>query len=335
MEQSVIALIESHKGGQKILIEKLNKKLSGWANYHRVTEATDAFRRIDNLVRTLLLNLCEKLHPQLSRDRILEKYFYREPDGGSVYILEKKPDVRVHRIAKTILVVHQPLLLKMNPYLDDEYFEQRTNQRAIENVTGKYKPIWLRQNGKCYYCGKSILADDLRCVVPIKPGERETTKNLAYIHEYCEEGQAEFYDSDDEIGSRFDLHALLKQMTKARKRTKYQLLLEYFQKCDKPIITLTFKEIEKISGWELCPSAYTHANYWYSKRSGCIADCWLQNGYKIRRLRLDKKKIILERKEDLGDSVRIPKVFLTGRLPPGARAEMDIMFEYIKKKYGL
>jgi hypothetical protein len=271
----------------------------------------------------------------MSRERLLQKFFYKEPDGETVYILENKPDVRVYRLAKTVLIVHQPVSVNKNPYLDDDYYEERTDRKAIENVTGKYKPIWARQGGKCYYCGKSILADDIRDVVTVNPAQRKTTKNLAYIHEYCKSAQAEFYDTDYEIDNRFDLYALLKQMTKTRKRTKYQALSEYFQKCNDPVFTLTFAEIEKISGRELCRSAYARSNYWYNKRSGCISSCWLQNGYKIRRLHMNKKRIVFERTEVLGDSVTIPKVFLSGRLPPGAKAEMNIMFDYIRKKYGL
>jgi len=337
-EQSVIEIIESYRGGQKTLIETLNRKLTGWASYHKVTEATQAFRHIDNLVKTLLLDLCEKLHPHTSREKIIEKYFYREPDGEYIYILENKPDVRVHRISKTILVEHHPVAVSKNPYLDDEYFEKRNNTKAISSVTGKYKAIWLRQDGKCYYCGKSILADDRKELVIINPARNETTKNLAYVHEYCKAGQAEHYNSDIEISSNYDLYALLMRMrneTRNQKQHKYRPLLEYFNKRDESVFTLTFEEIEKIIGRKLPNSAIIHPNFWYSTGETVITFSWTSNGYKIRKLDREKKKVVFERKVNLGEYVNIPPVFLSNRIPPAARAEMDIMFEYIRKKYGL
>jgi RNA-directed DNA polymerase len=338
MEQSIIALIKSYRGGQKALIDKLNKKLVGWANYHKVTEATQAFRHIDNLVKTLLLDLCEKLHPHTSREKIIDKYFYKEPDGEYIYILENKPDVRVHRISKTILTVHQPLSVNKNPYLDDDYYETRTDRRAITSVTGKYKPIWLRQEGKCYYCGKPILADDRKDLVTINPARNKSTKNLAYVHEYCKGGQAEFYNSDFEVGSNYDLCALLTRMqneTRNQKQHKYRPLLEYFNQRDEAVFTLTFEEIEKIIGRKLPNSAIVHPNFWYSVGETVMSFSWTSNGYKIRKLDRTKKRVVFERKINLGDFVNIPSVFLSSRLPPAARAEMDIMFEYIRKKYGL
>ncbi|MDR2724047.1 MAG: reverse transcriptase N-terminal domain-containing protein [Holosporaceae bacterium] len=63
MEHNLRELILPFKGSQKVLIDKLNKKLHGWASYHKITDARDAFRHIDVVVKTLLLKLCEQLHP--------------------------------------------------------------------------------------------------------------------------------------------------------------------------------------------------------------------------------------------------------------------------------
>lgn len=49
-EHELERLIFSFKGSQRTLIEKINKKLTGWGTYHRVEDAYMAFRHIDSVV---------------------------------------------------------------------------------------------------------------------------------------------------------------------------------------------------------------------------------------------------------------------------------------------
>jgi len=61
----------------------------------------------------------------------------------------------------------------------------------------------------------------------------------------------------------------------------------------------------------------------------------LSNGYKIRSLNIEKATIVFQRIEKTGVAVEIPAIFLSGRVPDGAAAELKLMIEYIMKKYGL
>ena len=63
-ENSLESFILGHKGSQQTLIERLNRKLNGWGSYHRVTDAFDAFRRIDSCVQALLIKKMRQLHPK-------------------------------------------------------------------------------------------------------------------------------------------------------------------------------------------------------------------------------------------------------------------------------
>ena len=341
MERNLCDLISSYCGGQKTLIEKINKKLVGWGNYHKITEATRAFRHIDNVTKTLLLNLCEKLNPNLTRAKIISKYFYQDIDGEYVYALENKPDVRVHRLVNTVLTKHQPVSLKAHPYIDKEYYEERSDNRAITKVTGKYTSIWTRQKGKCFYCGNPILLDESKTLVQtdLSPSHPDNIKNLAYVHGYCALGEAEFYDSDHDITSLFDLYNLLLKMqanTKRVKKYKFYLLNQYFRQRSEPVFTLKFEDIEKITELPLCKSAYKYLSFWFKRDDDKrISHCWLWNGYKIRKISLEKKLIVFERQEKKGDPLNIPAIFLSGRIPPDAKAELEIVFAYIQKKYGL
>jgi len=340
-ELSLRDTILRYRGGQKALIEKLNRQLIGWANYHKVSDAKEAFQRIDATVKALLLELCERLHPGLSRKRIIRKYFFAEPDGEHVYALVNKPDVRVIRLAESVVLYHhRAVSIKRNPYLDGEYYESRTNERAIDTVTGKYKAVWLRQNGLCYYCGKPILIDQQKQVVPIDVDRKNTAKNLAYVHDYCVAGQAEFYDCDDSINTPFDLHNFLRELkakqTPANSRVKiFAPLTEYLRHKREATFSLSFREIEKILGRELCKSAKTRTSYWYMSGESRLSHSWLSNGYKIRGLSLEKGTVVFQRIEKTGVAVEIPTVFLDGRLPERAAAELKLLLKYIMEKYGL
>jgi len=332
-EQSLHDLITNYRGGQKTLIERLNKTLVGWANYHKVTEASETFRHIDNVVKTLLLELCERLHPKLPRAKIIKKYFCQDVDGEYIYALADKRDVRVYRLIDTVLYHHQPVSTKLNPYLDDEYIE-----RERETVAGKYKAVWRRQDGKCYYCGIPILIDEGKQVVLIDATRPSVPRNLAYVHDYCALGKVEFYSTDDPIETRFDMHKLLlrlKDNENPVKQKAFHALTEHFRCEKRKTFTLSFKEIETITGRALCKSARTRRSYWYTVGEARPSHSWLSNGYKIYKLNLEKGTIGFQRTDDRVRGVEIPPEFLKDRLPDRAITEIENFFKYIKTKYAL
>ena len=77
-ENSLESFILGHKGSQQALIERLNRKLNGWGSYHRVTDAYDAFRRIDSSVQALLIKKMRQLHPKRKWKTIQDMYWYEQ-----------------------------------------------------------------------------------------------------------------------------------------------------------------------------------------------------------------------------------------------------------------
>jgi RNA-directed DNA polymerase len=335
-EDGLRDLILNYRGSQGALIEKLNQKLNGWAAYHKITDAKDTFRHIDVAVKTYLLQLCEKLHPTLPRQSVINKYFFKDYDGESVYALPDKSDVRVVRLANTVLIDYKPISLSKNPYLDGDYHEFRTGEREIQNVTGRYKAIWTRQSGKCYYCGQPILADQRKAVVAMDVTRAETVKNLAYIHAKCEYSEVEFVETDQTLDSGSDLQAVLEQLAtkteRHRETLKFTPLAEHFRTLTASRVTLTFDEIGKILGEPLCASAQKYKDYWYRHGFDRISECWLANGYKISDLDLEKKRAIFAKTSDT--VALILPLYLQGRIPPNCKAEIDNFFGYMKSKYG-
>jgi RNA-directed DNA polymerase len=339
IKENLSDLIINYCGGQKQLIERLNAKLNGWASYHKVTDAQEAFREVDVAVKALLLQLCERVSPNLPRGKLIDKYFFRLADGDYVYALENKPDIHVIRLSDTPPAEHRPVSTKKNPYIDTEYFGQRADSRALETATGKFKPVWARQGGKCYFCGKPMLVDQKKATVPIDATRIQTPCNIAYVHAHCALGEAEFINADATFDYQLDIYGLLEKMhandTSRKTKRKFDPLIEYFRRKNDAVFTLTFADFGEIIGEELCNSAYKRPEWWRRRGEDKISVAWLSNGYVIQNLDIDGKKVVFHRSEQFGVAVKIPGIYLHGRIPHGAKAELENFFEYIGKKYGI
>jgi len=340
--------IQSNKKSQRDLILLLNRKLKGWAGYHRYTDATDAFRKVDAAVQTALLEAAIDKHPRMALAKVKAKYWYRESDGRHCYALPDDKSVRVVRLADTLLLTHNRIKTNANPYVDRDYAENRTHEREIQNVTGPYRAIWERQNGICYYCGRPILVDQPRTTVQLNLHHPPSIRNSAYVHKMCVANEFEVVQTMEDITvlRPYDVYSVLEGIASGErlKRVKKEIrqdwkhikLKEYFSKANSASVTLTFEKIEEIEGQKLPASARKNRDWWYP-RSNCnqIAEAWITEGYYMSALDLKKGKVTLRREEDGVSKLVIPKVLTSGRLPDNAVYELETHMEYIINKYGL
>lgn len=331
----------AHKGSQQALIETLNRKLTGFATFHRITEAYGAFNHIDITLNALLLELCMQKHPKQTKAKLIARYWYKRSDGEYVYALKDKIECHVMRLSDVLLISHKKVKTGANPYLETSYFEFRASEKEIFNVVGRYKPIWIRQGGKCFYCNKPILPDQQRMLVPMNIAKAPSASNLAYIHKICREDELIYKTVDDDLDllSGSDVMSLLYRLkdadTKEREHRPFERLSEYFLNLELSPHSITFEEIERIMEAPLCSSAYKYPSYWHKKDAWSIGETWRKHGYVIQRLHIDKKYIVF-RKENVNISkLSIPLVFLTQKIPINAKYEIENYLEFIRKKYGL
>ena len=331
--------IEKHSGSQKSLIDRVNRKIDGWVSYHKVSEADLAFRQVDVYIKALLLELCEQKHPKWSREKVLEKYWYKDAEGRYCYALPNKKEVHVKFLSDTLLVDYWPVRTNMNPYIDIEYVERRSKERAILNATGVYRAIWNRQNGRCHYCGNRILRDEEKTLVEIDASETRKTARMAYVHKRCLESSFDYVDVESMPSSLSDIMALLQQLDARHKPIgiKHFALSMFFHNCDKSSVTLSFKQIEEIMGVPLGAAAL-RKEFWYRTGFGCISQCWLDNGYQIKTLHLEeRRRVVFRLSADSKNtsSLSVPEVLRYGRIPLDAKYELENYFQYIIRKYGL
>ncbi len=333
--------IFEHKGSQQALIDTLNKKLTGFATFHRITEAYGAFNHIDVTLNALLLEFCMQKHPKQTKAKLIARYWYKRSDGEYVYALKDKIECHVLRLSDVLLISHKKIKTNANPYLETSYFEEREGEKDVFNVVGKYKPIWKRQGGKCFYCDRPILADQQRMIIPMNIAKAPSISNLAYIHTICREDELVYktITEEQELMHGTDVLSLLYRLkdddVKEREHRPFEKLSEYFLNLELSPHSMTFEEIERIMEAPLCASAYKYSGYWHNKNSGSIGDSWRRHGYVIQRLHIDKKYVVF-RKENVSISkLSIPSVFLTQKIPINAKFEIENYLEFIRKKYGL
>lgn len=339
--------IKTNRKSQRELILLLNRKLKGWAGYHRYTDATDAFRKVDVAVQTALLEVAMTKHPKMPLAKVQARYWYKEADGRHCYALPDDKSIRVVRLADTLLLVHNKIKTNANPFVEREYTESRTHAREIQNVTGPYRAIWERQNGRCYYCGRPILSDQPRTTVTLSLKYPHSVRNSVYVHKMCVPNEFEMVYTMEDISvlRPYDVYHILEDIAegerprkdkKPRADWKHFKLKEYFSKQTAAKITLTFEQIEAIEKQPLPASARKNRDWWYPRRDcNKIAEAWISEGYYMHKLDLKKEKITLHREEDGVSKLVIPKVLTTGRIPDNAVYELETHMEYVINKYGL
>lgn len=345
--------IQVTKKSQRELIALLNQKLRGWANYHRFSDAGDAFRRVDAAVQTALLEAALARHPKLSQAKVIAKYWYKEASGRHCYALPEDKSIRVIRLEDTLLLQHHKVKTNVNPFVDTDYVESRTHEKEIKNVTGPYRAIWERQKGCCFYCGRPILKDQPRTTVVIDHTRAGIVKNSAYIHKLCEPNQFEMIQTMEDVETMrpFDILAVLKEVegirtprgdgSKPRKKNritpnwKHYGFKQYLAACNDAYVSLTFAEIEKLDGRAMPKSSKNQD--WWTPRDNCntIAEAWITEGYSLKTLDIPHKKITLKRDLPGLSNLRVPDALLNKRLPEDAVFELERHMEYIIDKYGL
>lgn len=331
-------MIRNYIGSQQSLIEKLNRKIDGWTTYHKTDEAETAFRQMDVYINALLLELCEAKHPKWNREKILCKYWYLDSKDRYCYALPDKKEVHVKFLSDTLLINYDAVRTCVNPYLDVDYMKRRSGERNPRNVTGVYRVVWNRQEGRCHYCGHEILRDEEKVLIEAYPEKKCFTSRMAYAHSRCLLGTLDYIDTSVQPSTLNDLNNLLLQLETGKKPRgqKFHMLYEFFRNCDQNSVSLTFKEIENIMGEALGTGA-RNKQFWQRTGFMCISQCWLENGYVIKTLCPEEKKVVfvLDVKNKNTAEVIIPDAIQHGSVPADAKYELENYFQYIIKKYGL
>ncbi len=147
---------------QEKLIDKLNPKIRGWANYHRHIVAKETFSYVDYHIYNAIQRWCKRRHPKKSKWWINTKYFHKIGMRNWVFAAktENGEMKELLRADATKIIRHIKIRKEANPYDPewDVYFEEREGDRMFGSMTGRkrLKEMWKKQGRKCLICGDEI-----------------------------------------------------------------------------------------------------------------------------------------------------------------------------------
>src|SRR5205809_5832753 len=126
------------------LIDQLNPKIRGWANYHRHVVSKRTFGRVDHSIFSSLWKWARRRHPNKSPRWFKPKYFGRRKDRDWTFVGEKYDNqgqphkVRLLLASDTPIQRHVKVKCEANPYdpAFETYFEERAGFHMRETFRG-------------------------------------------------------------------------------------------------------------------------------------------------------------------------------------------------------
>ncbi len=116
-----------------VLVSMLNKKVRGWANYHRAICAKQTFAYVDYVIYHALMRREQHLNPKMGKREIVRRYFEQGLYGGErkTQAKETRPQPQRFLAAHTPIIRHIKIKGQANPYAkqEAEYFAQRREKR--------------------------------------------------------------------------------------------------------------------------------------------------------------------------------------------------------------
>jgi len=134
-------IIRKHYGRSAIeLINNLNPKLKGWANYYKHACSKNTFGYLDHILFEALLKWTKRRSAKQGLRKAVSKYF-RNQRGARRWVfsvkVKKGKYKRLHLMLNTPIQRHRMIKIRSNPFMSEweSYFQQR---RAIYAYRSKY-----------------------------------------------------------------------------------------------------------------------------------------------------------------------------------------------------
>ncbi len=183
-EIDTLIINNQYKWSQSRIIQNINEKINKFALYHRYEKSEETFRHLDVVINAMLLKMMKQIHPNLTKEQIIKKFWKPDKEKRLVYTLATNKEVHVNNMADISLINERPMNIKKNIFLDRSYFKNLQNKMKIQNCEGIYKSIWKKQKGKCYICSNQIKQEQEKAII-------YNADKMVYVHKYCEDSIVE------------------------------------------------------------------------------------------------------------------------------------------------
>ena len=177
------------------LINELNPKIRGWANYHRHVVSKRTFNRVDHSIFYKLWQWARRRHPDKDPRWLKQKYFERHLGRdwyffGETWDEEGQPTkVRLLLASRIPIKRHVKVRSEANPYdpAYETYFEKREADHMLDTFQGTstLRFLWHEQSGLCAVCNTKITRITgwrLHHCVPRVMGGSRSAQNRVLLH---------------------------------------------------------------------------------------------------------------------------------------------------------
>jgi len=189
---------EAHGVSAADLIDQLNPKIRGWANYHRHVVSKRIFGRVDRTIFSSLWQWARRRHLNKPSRWVKPKYFERRKDCNWTFFGETCDDegrpkkVWLFHAQSTPITRQVKVKGEANPYdpTYETYFEEREGAHMLETFRGisTLRYLWYEQRGLCTQCNTKITRITgwrlHYCVPRVKGGSTGAT-NCVLLHPEC------------------------------------------------------------------------------------------------------------------------------------------------------
>jgi RNA-directed DNA polymerase len=180
------------------LIDWLNPKIRGWANYHRHVVSKRVFRRVDRAIFISLWQWARRRHQKKYPGWLKQKYFEQQGQNNWTFFGESYDDegiphkARLLHASRTPIKRHVKVKAEANPYDSDyeTYFEKREEDHMADTFRGTrtLRFLWYFQRGLCPVCNiriTRITGWRLHYGVPRVMGGSTSADNRVLLHPEC------------------------------------------------------------------------------------------------------------------------------------------------------
>jgi RNA-directed DNA polymerase len=148
------------------LINELNPKIRGWANYHRHVVSKRTFDRVDHLIFYKLWQWARRRHPKKDPSWLKRRYFERYQGRDWIFFGETCDEegqlqkLRLLFASRIPIKRHVKVKSGANPYdpACETYFEKRDGDHMRKSFRGTQplRFLWYEQRGFCPVCNTKI-----------------------------------------------------------------------------------------------------------------------------------------------------------------------------------
>ena len=168
------------------LIQHLNGKIVGWANYHSRQVAKQVFGKIDHLLYRKLKYWTERRHPQKSHSWVRQHYWHTR--GNRHWVFGPRTGLALATHASIPIQRHVKVKGDASPYNGDwVYWASRLGRHP--ELSASKAALLQRQRGRCAYCGlvfthlEELIEDDH--TIPRSLGGSAGWSNRQLLHGHC------------------------------------------------------------------------------------------------------------------------------------------------------